>query len=428
LQAVQTVATAEGDEGILRRPFPRGPRGKRIDADNQTTYFPPPIAPPAGRLVPMLIDRYLFRSQLQAFCIVFLSLAGLTFVIDAFTNLEEFVSHAEETGSLARVLGRYYGYRLISFFDATSPIISLASGMFALSWLERHNELTALLAAGVTRWRIARPAILFTAIVSLLALANRELVLPTIRTAISRNAQDLSGETEKPFEARYDHQTEILFRGRSYREAASRIESVSLLMPPLLADYGPQIDAVEALWKQRTADHAAGYLLRGVTNPPDIDSLPPLTLDDRRVADTAGSADWLKPGQCFIASDVSFEQMIGSANWSQYSSTPELIGAIANPSLGVGAEVPLRVHARFVAPFLDMALALLGIPLVLGPSRRGVFVAVGLCVLMTVVFFLTTLGFHALATGYLLSPSIAAWAPLLLLASLAAWRAQPMWE
>ena len=44
----------------------------------------------------MLIDRYLIRAQLQAFCIVFISLAGLTFVIDAFTNLEEFMLHAEK--------------------------------------------------------------------------------------------------------------------------------------------------------------------------------------------------------------------------------------------------------------------------------------------------------------------------------------------
>ncbi|MBT4158213.1 MAG: LptF/LptG family permease, partial [Planctomycetaceae bacterium] len=139
----------------------------------------------------MLIDRYLLRAQFQAFCIVFISLAGLTFVIDAFTNLEEFALHAEKTGGLAKVLGTYYGYRLISFFDATSPIISLASGMFALSWLERHNELTALLAAGVTRWRIAKPAIFFTLFVSFLAIGNREFVLPSIRFVISRNAQDL---------------------------------------------------------------------------------------------------------------------------------------------------------------------------------------------------------------------------------------------
>ena len=376
----------------------------------------------------MLIDRYLFRAQLQAFCIVFLSLAGLTFIIDAFTNLEEFVSHGEQAGGLARVLGKYYGYRLISFFDATSPVISLASGMFALSWLERHNELTALLAAGITRWRIARTAILFTAVVSLMAMTNRELILPSIRSEIARNAQDLSGETAKSFNARYDHQTEILFRGRTYQEISRRIDSPSLLMPPLLADYGPQIDASNAIWQKADADHPAGYLLSNVQNPPDIDSLPALKLGEKTIVSTVASAPWIKPQQCFVASDVTFEQMIGSNSWSLYSSTPELVRATANPSLGVGAEVPLRVHARFVAPFLDMSLALLGIPLVVGPNRRGVFVAVGLCVLMTVIFFLTTLGFHALATGYVIGPSLAAWAPLLTLAPLAAWRAQPMWE
>jgi lipopolysaccharide export system permease protein len=376
----------------------------------------------------MLIDRYLIRAQLQAFCIVFISLAGLTFVIDAFTNLEEFMLHAEKTGGLIRVLGMYYGYRLISFFDATSPIISLASGMFALSWLERHNELTALLAAGVTRWRIAKPAILFTIVVSLLAIGNREFVLPSIRFAIARNAQDLDGQTQKNFEARYDHETEILFRGKSYQEALRRLESPSLLMPPLLAELGPQIDAAEAIWKPEATEHPAGYLLRGVSRPPDIDALPALKLQDSTVIYTVQNSQWLKPSECFVTSGVSFEQMIGSSNWSLYSSTINLIDALSNPSLGVGAEVPLRVHARFVAPFLDISLVLLGIPLVLGPSRRGVFVAVGLCVLTTVAFFLTILSFHALATSYILGPSLAAWAPLMVMAPLAAWRAQPMWE
>ena len=376
----------------------------------------------------MLIDRYLIRAQLQAFCIVFISLAGLTFVIDAFTNLEEFMLHAEKNGGLLRVLGMYYGYRIISFFDATSPIISLASGMFALSWLERHNELTALLAAGITRWRIAKPAILFTLFVSLLAIGNREFVLPSIRFVIARNAQDLDGQTQKNFEARYDHETEILFRGKSYQEALQRLESPSLLMPPLLAELGPQIDAADAIWEPAATEHPAGYLLRGVSRPPDIDSLPALKLKDSTVIYTAENSSWLKSNECFVTSGVSFEQMIGSSNWSLYSSTINLINAISNPSLGVGADVPLRVHARFVTPFLDISLVLLGLPLVLGPSRRGVFVAVGLCVLTTVAFFLTILGFHALATSYILGPSFAAWAPLMVMAPLAAWRAQPMWE
>ena len=134
----------------------------------------------------MLIDRYITRAQANSFFIVFVSLAGLTFVVDAFNNIEEFIAHAADGGGLWRVLGRYYGYRLISFFDATSGVIALASAMFALSWLERHNELTALLAAGVTRWRIARPAILFAGFIAVVAATNRELVLPQIRDALAK--------------------------------------------------------------------------------------------------------------------------------------------------------------------------------------------------------------------------------------------------
>jgi len=349
----------------------------------------------------MLIDRYIARAQLHAFVVVFVSLAGLYFVFDAFTNMEEFLSHAAETGGLAKVLASYYGCRLVWFFDATSPVISLASAMFALSWLERHNELTALLAAGTTRWRIARSVLVFSATVALIAATNRELVLPRIRQAFARNAQDLKGEFTAPFEPRYDNRTEILFRGRGAQSAATRID-------------------------QR--DRPAGYLLRGVREPADIDGLPALECGGTPVVLSRAAASWLGSRECFVVSDVTFEQLIGSTNWSQYSSTLDLLRAIRNPSLGVAAEIPLRVHARFVAPALDMALVLLGIPLVLGPSRRGVFVAVGLCVGMTVIFFLTVLGSHALVTGDAFSPSIGAWMPLLVLAPLAAWRAQPMWQ
>jgi len=207
-----------------------------------------------------------------------------------------------------------------------------------------------------------------------------------------------------------------------------RIEAPSLLLPPSLNDHGTSVDAAEAFWRPADEHHPAGYLLRGVAEPAGIDGLPAVEQGGKTVIFTRAASPWLQPGECFVASDVSFEQLIGSTNWSQYSSTLDLLRAIRNPSLGVPAEIPLRVHSRFVAPALDMALVLLGIPLVLGPSRRGVFVAVGLCVGMTVIFFLTVLGSHSLVTGDAFSPSIGAWMPLLVLAPLAAWRAQPMWQ
>lgn len=129
-----------------------------------------------------------------------------------------------------------------------------------------------------------------------------------------------------------------------------------------------------------------------------------------------------------MVSDVTFEQLIGSANWSQYSATIDLVRAIANPSLGVTGDIPLRVHARFTQPILDMGLLLLGIPLVLGPTRRGVFAAAGGSVGMTILFFLVVMGSHALALADAVTPSLGAWLPVLVLGPLAAWSAEPMWR
>lgn len=376
----------------------------------------------------MLIDRYITRAQVHAFVIVFVSLAGIYLVFDAFTNMEEFISHAAASGNLAQILASYYAARIVWFFDMASPVIAMASAMFALSWLERHNELTALLAAGVSRWRIARPVIIFAAIISLTAAANRELLLPRIRDAFARNAQDLDGKAMQAFQSRYDHRTDILFRGRGYRMAGAMIEAPSLLMPPHLAEYGSQITANQASWQPAAEGRPAGYLLKGVQEPADVDRLRPMTLGGSPVVLTRAGASWLEPGTCLVVSDVTFEQMIGSANWSQYSDTPELMKAIANPSLGVTSDIPLRVHARLTTPLLDMGLLFLGVPLVLGPSRRGMFAAVGGCVAMTVVFFLVIMGSHALAISDAVTPSLGAWLPVLIIGPLAAWAAEPMWR
>ena len=54
--------------------------------------------------------------------------------------------------------------------------------------------------------------------------------------------------------------------------------------------------------------------------------------------------------------------------------------------------------------------------------------AVGWCVGLTVFFFIVVLGCHALAASYVVSPSMGAWLPAVVLVPLAAWMAQPMWE
>jgi lipopolysaccharide export system permease protein len=106
----------------------------------------------------------------------------------------------------------------------------------------------------------------------------------------------------------------------------------------------------------------------------------------------------------------------------------ELIAALHNPSLDLGADLRVTVHSRFVQPFLDVTLLFLGLPWVLTRESRNIFLAAGLCILVVAVFLLVVLGCQALGTSYLLSPALAVWCPLLIFAPLARVFAGALWR
>ena len=117
--------------------------------------------------MPTIIDRYMARQFVQVFAICFLSLTGLYIVIDAFSHLDHFFDYSDAHGQLFKIVGQYYAYRSLAFFDWMSGILALVAAMFTVTWIQRHNEMTALLAAGIPRLRVLRPVIAGAILVSL---------------------------------------------------------------------------------------------------------------------------------------------------------------------------------------------------------------------------------------------------------------------
>jgi lipopolysaccharide export system permease protein len=129
--------------------------------------------------------------------------------------------------------------------------------------------------------------------------------------------------------------------------------------------------------------------------------------------------DWLRQSECFVVSEISFEQLTSGRAWQEFSSTFQLIRGLRNPSLGYGGSVRVTIHARIIQPFLDATLLLLGLPLVLARGSRNVFVAMGLCGLIVTLFMLVVLGFQYLGSSSLMNPTRAAWAPLMIFVPIA---------
>lgn len=376
-----------------------------------------------------ILHRYLLRQFVQVFIICFLSLMGLYVVIDAFGNLESFVNDGDKHGGVFKTVFSYYAYRGLTFFDSTSAVVTLIAAMFTLANFQRFNELTAVLAAGIPKWRVIKPLVVAAASIAVAAAINRELVIPACRDRLSRDIHDLWGEKAKDVYPRRDDTTDVLIRGKQAIAKSQQIREPSfLLLPPAWDAPFKEIRAADAFYKPATDDRPSGYLLKGVTQPRGLDKMPSLSQQGQPVIITPRDDKRLAPDECFIASQITIDQLAGNDHWLQLSSTLDLIRARRNPSLGVGADVAVAIHGRFLQPAMDLILLFLGLPLILRRGSGNIYLAVGMCVSVVVGFMLIVSAMQYLGSSYMIPPDLAAWCPLVIFAPAAMAMSEPLRE
>jgi lipopolysaccharide export system permease protein len=376
-----------------------------------------------------IIDRYLLRQFLTTFLICFLSLMGLYVIIDCSTHIEDFLRCGEKMGGVLKFAGQYYSYKSFAVFDLLNGILVLISAMFTVSWLQRHNEMTALMMAGISRIRIVMPIIAAAVVISLLAAANREFIIPRFRDEMARRPQDLIGDQAQSLDPRYDNQTDVLISGKFTYAENKRIESPDFSMPAPLKRWGKHVLAENAYYQPPEGDRPGGYLFDKVREPKFLDTRSSLLLAGRPVLITpCDRPDWLKPDQCFVASNLDFEQLTGGVGFKNFSSTAQLIDGLGNSSVGFGADVRVKVHARIVQPLLDVTLLFLGLPLVVRRESHNVFLAIGMCMGITTIFLVTVISLQQLGASSIIPSALAAWMPLIIFVPPAVGLSHSMWE
>ena len=367
-----------------------------------------------------ILNRYLLRQFVQVFAICFLSLTGLYIVIDAFGHLDHFSSHSEKGGgSLFLIMAEYYAYHSLAFFDGTSGILAMISAMFTVTWLQRHQELTAIMAAGISKMRIMKPILFAAVAVSLLGVANRELVIPRVRDELTRDTKDLGGDAARSLEPRFDRNG-ILVGGEKIVLGERKILKPAFVLPAELSKNGQQLVAAEAYYTDAIDGRPAGFVLTGVSNPSRVDRMTSLLIGDQPVIVTPQDASWLGSNELFVVSDLPFPMLASGSNWRKYASIGELIDELNDPSTDLGADVRVTVHTRLVQPLMDGTLLMLGLPLMLTRSNRNIFLSIGICLGVATSFTLIALSCQSLGAVNILRPSLAAWLPLMIFIPVAA--------
>jgi lipopolysaccharide export system permease protein len=185
--------------------------------------------------------------------------------------------------------------------------------------------------------------------------------------------------------------------------------------------------ADHAINELATAEHPPGWRLKQVSQPNDLSQCDSVNFGDKPTLLFPKDHPWLKADECFLVSDVRIEQL-ADGNFQRLASTIEMIAALRNPSSDFGPDLRVSVHSRIVQPLLEIVLLFLGLPFVLGRDSRNIFVAIGMCGGIVAGFFLVVLTCHGLGNNCLISPALAAWAPLAICTPIAMVVSEPLRE
>ena len=120
------------------------------------------------------MDRYITSSIAFAFCVTLLMFCLLYVLIDATTNIDEFIAQKVSIP----IIIQYYASYLPVIIVQTASIACLIAVLFSYSDLNSHNEIIALRASGMDFWRIARPAIFFSIFIAALVFFFNERFVP----------------------------------------------------------------------------------------------------------------------------------------------------------------------------------------------------------------------------------------------------------
>jgi len=126
------------------------------------------------------VDFHLARAFLVPFLVITGVALGLYVVADALGSLENFFKASESLGDLLRRMAMAYLCRLPVFLTPLIPVTLLISGAFAVAYLARNNEITALKASGIGIHRVLAPMFVCATILSLVGFANQELLVPVM--------------------------------------------------------------------------------------------------------------------------------------------------------------------------------------------------------------------------------------------------------
>ena len=211
---------------------------------------------------PGTLDRHIALRMLANFAILFTLGCLFTMMIDVVSNLDRFhevarwmlgadASTASVVARIAVLVVDFEGPRIFQFYAFLHGLVAIGAMGFTLVQMARHRELVAILAAGVSLWRVALPIVAVSAALGLLQVANHEFLLPRIAPQLLRRHSEIGRESVASFPVEFTPDGRgVLLMARSFDPSQDVLESPLFLQRNAEGRTIARTHAADATWDE----------------------------------------------------------------------------------------------------------------------------------------------------------------------------------
>jgi len=361
-----------------------------------------------------LLDRYLLREFLVplGFCLGGFLIFWIAF--DLFSQLRWFQDQGLKPGEIAE----YYIFKSPEFLILVLPVSLLLALLYTLTNHARHNEITAIRAAGVSLTRLCLPYIAIGALASVLLFALDEFCVP--RTA--EIADQLFVRRSQRFHkgAKFQPVKNLVFsysrsnprESRNWFVGIYHQHTGEMIKPHVEWDLpdgsSRSIDAERAVrtngvWTfyrvQEKRSAGKNAFLLNVTHTNEAVAFPEFTEKPEMIRSVIVITDQREHPSQTRRADIPVTQIL------------KYLELNPRPEASMRAWIYTKLHGRFAGPGACLVVVLVAIPFAAATGRRNVFVGVAASVLIFFAYYvLQQLGFVFGETGRA-APWLAAWLP-----------------
>lgn len=354
-----------------------------------------------------VLDRYLLRSLLTNYVIGIGVMLSLYVVLDLFVNMDEFTERGESVFAVTRNVVDYYLPNLALYFAQLGGIITLFACGAVLARMRKLNEVTAMLASGVSLYRVARPILLFAIAASGLLVIDTEVIIPSVAHKLARKHDEVGGQRAYEVLFLKDGEGALLSAGRFFPESGD-LQSLLVMERDEGGAVQRIIESDRATWEPPINPLSTGTWRldrgRSLTRVSEAGFGP----RENKVEEypTTYKSN-LSP------KEIELRQAEG---WVRFLSLSQLKELQSEPEADAATIMRTR-HARVVSLIVSLLLVMLGLPFFLDRSPANILGDATKCVLVCGLCYVGTFVAQSIRIESL--SAITAWIPVFVFGTLA---------